>query len=570
MTQIGEYLLVKEEEKSPLGKLFFAEHAILKRKVALKRLPFVRDKDFAEKMQKQISALAALEHQNIARLENICFEEHFCYLVYDLIGASTDLCYNLKEYADEHKLKEEEILQLALQIGSALDYLHEHSVTHLSVKSSNIVIQKKPGALQACLTDTGLASFLPFREYLLELLTECTKGIGSENTFSSYWESFYALSPERKLGHSPSASCDAYSFGVLLYQLLMGVFPQGRFPLPSQSTKRTLQYSWDALLCQCLDPDPSVRPKSLVRALEEKVIKKSLVQAIWGEEKQPHLKLNPGEIHRPKFEADPGSVFQVENVIVRYQPETKENKDIDPLDTKMIVIEGGEFYRGSVQGGRDETPRHMVRLRSFALDQHPVTNEQFIRFLEVMGGERDGNNNEMIRLKDSRIKKTISSFSVESGYQKHPVVGVSWYGAYAYAKWVGKRLPTEAEWEVAAIGPDMDSFYPSGNTITRAEANFFSSDTTPVMSYPPNKYNLYDMSGNVYEWCQDWYDYHYYDSSVQEPTDPKGPVQGVYRVLRGGCWKSLKEDMRCSHRHRNNPGTMDATYGFRCAADVSY
>ena len=111
-------------------------------------------------------------------------------------------------------------------------------------------------------------------------------------------------------------------------------------------------------------------------------------------------------------------------------------------------------------------------------------------------------------------------------------------------------------------------FISTGLDIERTQANFFSSDTTAVMSYPPNEFGLYDIAGNVYEWCQDWYAYNYYDSSSVEPENPQGPPQGVYRVLRGGCWKSLKEDMRCSHRHRNNPGAMNGTYGFRCATDV--
>ncbi|HRD55499.1 MAG TPA: formylglycine-generating enzyme family protein, partial [Parachlamydiaceae bacterium] len=110
--------------------------------------------------------------------------------------------------------------------------------------------------------------------------------------------------------------------------------------------------------------------------------------------------------------------------------------------------------------------------------------------------------------------------------------------------------------------------YPTGNEIEKSQANFFSSDTTAVMSYPPNEYGLYDMPGNVYEWCYDWYGYNYYEVSIQEPENPMGPLQGVYRVLRGGCWKSLKEDLRCSRRHRNNPGTVNSTYGFRCVTDV--
>ncbi|MCB1136565.1 MAG: formylglycine-generating enzyme family protein, partial [Chlamydiia bacterium] len=197
------------------------------------------------------------------------------------------------------------------------------------------------------------------------------------------------------------------------------------------------------------------------------------------------------------------------------------------------------------------------------------TNEQFVRFLEAMGGEKDVHNQDIIRLKDARIKRSSGRYIIESGYNKHPVVGVTWYGAVAYAQWVGKRLPTEAEWEVAAHGGgSTGTSYPTGDAIEKSQANFFSSDTTSVMSYPPNESGLYDMAGNVYEWCQDWYGYNYYETSVLEPDNPTGPLQGVYRVLRGGCWKSLQEDLRCSHRHRNNPGTVNSTYGFRCAAEV--
>lgn len=265
-----------------------------------------------------------------------------------------------------------------------------------------------------------------------------------------------------------------------------------------------------------------------------------------------------------------GSVLGNERdpIVKQYQPEKKEVRQIEPLLTEMILIQGGRFLRGSKDGNRDETPQHMITTPSFAIDIHPVTNEQFVRFLEYMGGEKDHNYNDLIRLKDSRLNRTAGRLSIESGYSKHPVVGVTWYGAVAYAKWIGKRLPSEAEWEIAARGGFENHIYPTGESIEKVHANFFSSDTTAVMSYHPNGYGLYDVAGNVYEWCQDWYGYNYYETSLLEPNNPKGPVQGVYRVLRGGCWKSLKDDLRCSHRHRNNPGAVNGTYGFRCAADV--
>lgn len=277
---------------------------------------------------------------------------------------------------------------------------------------------------------------------------------------------------------------------------------------------------------------------------------------------------NEPEVARPEYDPDPMSAFRIDTTVKHYTPQEKGTVNIEPLQTDMVIIRGGNYTRGGTEGGRDEMPRHEVHLSSFALDIHPVTNEQFIRFLEVLGGEKDANNNDIIRYRDSRIRKSGGKLSIESGYSKHPVVGVTWYGAVAYAKWVGKRLPTEAEWEVAAAGGEEQRFFPTGNTVEKSQANFFSSDSTPVMSYPPCSYGIYDMCGNVYEWCIDWYDYNYYQISVTEPDDPKGPLQGVYRVLRGGCWKSLPEDLRCSHRHRNNPGTFNSTYGFRCAADV--
>lgn len=278
--------------------------------------------------------------------------------------------------------------------------------------------------------------------------------------------------------------------------------------------------------------------------------------------------IRTAEIERPTTDHDPAAAFIIDTTVKHYTPERKELKNTQPIMTDMAVVSGGTFYRGSMDGNRDEMPRHYISLSSFAMDVHPVTNEQFVRFLEVMGGEKDSNHQDIIRMRDSRIKRTGGRLSIESGYSKHPVVGVTWYGAIAYAKWIGKRLPTEAEWEVAARGGIENLLYPTGDDIEKTQANFFSSDTIAVMSYAPNVYGLYDMAGNVYEWCHDWYGYNYYEVSVQEPDNPTGPLQGVYRVLRGGCWKSLKEDLRCSRRHRNNPGTVNGTYGFRCAADV--
>ncbi len=443
---------------------------------------------------------------------------------------------------------------------------------------------------------------------------------------ASFLQNYAFLAPEQRRLNSPNEvgpKVDIYAFGILAYYMLMGEFPEGIFDMPSTLIPETV-WKWDTLISSCLQADPKKRPESLVEALndvriyskknteKENVVFKqkedlieqvpSIEQPVQCHEKEiietkrfqdviavqnvstapieelvlsestSSVNLRPvirtTQIERPKTDFDPATAFIVDTTVKHYVPENKEIRNIQPILTDMVVINGGNFYRGSKDGNRDEMPRHHIFLDSFAIDTHPVTNEQFVRFLDMMGGEKDNNHQDIIRMRDSRIKRAAGKLSIESGYTKHPVVGVTWYGAVAYAKWVGKRLPTEAEWEIAARGGLENVFYPTGNDIEKTQANFFSSDTTSVMSYAPNGHGLYDMAGNVYEWCHDWYGYNYYEVSVQEPENPKGPLQGVYRVLRGGCWKSLKEDLRCSRRHRNNPGTVNGTYGFRCAADV--
>lgn len=603
---LGDYTLVKELGSGALGKMYLAEHKFLKRSFALKILPeeIVSDPTFIKRFENEVTCLSALDHPHIVRVHNISCSAGKYYLVTDCVLQNSGLGQSLFHYLQEHtgRMREENIYRIAMQLADALDFVHSRktengNLSHRALKLSNILIQDREDGPHVFVSDLGLSRLLGaefvFKKVchmLTELMMEDDKSskkgpslsdVAKRELESAYFEAFYCLAPEQRRIYTESSidevKSDIYSFAVVIYYLHMRSFPEGYFEMPSQRFS-DLAFDWDRLLKECLNSNPTKRPLKLRPLLEQIAQTKNLAspQDLQSENlplvsesfSSFKLDIKPAEIVRPQFEPDPGAIFQTENAISRYQPKTAETKQIDPLMTEMIIVPGGSFYRGSNSGGRDESPRHQIILKPFAIDSHPVTNEQYVRFLEVMGGEKDGNNNDMIRLRESRIKRSGGKLSIESGYSRHPVVGVTWYGATAYAKWVGKRLPSEAEWEVAACGGLDDATYPTGVNIERAQANFFSSDTTTVMSYPANNYGLFDMAGNVYEWCNDWYDYHYYNMSVQEPDNPKGPLQGVYRVLRGGCWKSLKEDLRCAHRHRNNPGVMNGTYGFRCVADV--
>jgi formylglycine-generating enzyme required for sulfatase activity len=590
---LGDYELLKELGQGMMGKVFLARHRFLKKPFVLKLLPeeLSQNPRFIKRLENEVALLGALEHPHIVKLHTVSCVEGKSFIVSECLADQEGNVTTLTDYLQKKKsLPEEEILSIAKQVASALDCAHQKSVgdepiVHRGLKFNNIYLAPSDGALQVKVGDFGLSRILGIgavlsRSYRIlwemmafqagfdqgDLLIE--KYADGEGDLLKLHDSFYQyyafLAPELKgrggSSRETDAKADIYAFGVMLYYLLVGNFPEGYFPLPSECNLE-LKYNWDRVIKGCMGLDPEKRPLNLLEILA----------TLTAEGAEQGLKpvITPKEVARPEYEADPGAVFQVDKAVAIYTPKKQDVSHIEPLLSEMVIIEGGTFQRGSNQGARDEMPSHSIHLPSFAIDVHPVTNEQFVRFLTVMGGEKDANNNDIIRLRDSRIRKNNSKLSIESGYSKHPVVGVTWYGAIAYAMWVGKRLPTEAEWEIAACGSLEGAIYPTGDEIERSQANFFSSDTTAVMSYPPNSYGLFDMAGNVYEWCMDWYGYHYYETSLQEPDNPLGPAQGVYRVLRGGCWKSLKEDMRCSHRHRNNPGSMNGTYGFRCAADVT-
>ena len=244
-----------------------------------------------------------------------------------------------------------------------------------------------------------------------------------------------------------------------------------------------------------------------------------------------------------------------------YGPEEEEQIELvmaeDDPRRKMKFIPPGPF----VMGGRDEEspsnerPSHTVHLSAFFIDPFPVTNLDYLEFVRATGREPPRH-----WLKDK----------VPAGIGRHPVVNVSWEDAAAYAEWAGKRLPTEAEWEKAARGTDERN-YPWGNRFVEGErcnSNNMIGTTTPVDEFPYGKsyYGLYDMAGNVYEWCQDYYDEEYYRTSP--PANPKGPEGGQERVIRGGSFSETRSGVRCTHRASASETQTRDNIGFRLAMDA--
>jgi len=250
----------------------------------------------------------------------------------------------------------------------------------------------------------------------------------------------------------------------------------------------------------------------------------------------------------------------------------------------MELIPEGEFQLGSVSGeaGSVQQIGNTVNINAFYIDKYEVTNAQYKEFVDANPDWNKDNISQRFHDGNYLVNWTDNSFP--NGKADHPVIYVSWYGASAYAQWVNKRLPTEAEWEKAARGGLEGQRYPWGNTIDDSKVNYslnvgITGSTTPVGDYPPNGYELYDMIGNVLEWCLDEYDKDYYnDPQNDNPFSGNGSIEEVAnnyksinssRSLRGGSWvQSGQPRITITYRRGNDPANTSHLTGFRCAKSV--
>ncbi len=237
---------------------------------------------------------------------------------------------------------------------------------------------------------------------------------------------------------------------------------------------------------------------------------------------------------------------------------------------------------GSDEGYPHERPRHHVSLSSFFLQDTPVTNQQFEMFCSATGYKTAAEhgapalcwiNNEATLITGADWRHPSGENSSIIDKDDHPVVQVNWSDAMAYCQWLSQTtgfqisLPTEVQWEYAASSSDGLQ-WPFGNTYEFGNANIKGQDTTPVRQFSPTSFDLYDMAGNVYQWCADWYAPNWLKAGhniLDEPTlDPRGPTTAQYKVLRGGSWLDVAQDCRCANRFQARPEYVAVNWGFRC------
>jgi len=293
---------------------------------------------------------------------------------------------------------------------------------------------------------------------------------------------------------------------------------------------------------------------------------------------------------------------------------TADDGHFTPGLVEMIYVAGGTFQMGDTwgDGGSDEKPVHTVAVNSFYMGKYEVTNAQVVDVFNwaLAQGKitassstvknTEGNQHELLDLDDGdcQISYNGSQLYVENNYDNYPVIEISWYGAAAFCNYLseregltpvydlsnwsanwsanGYRLPTEAEWEYAAKGGangnntkysgsnnvDAVAWYWDNSNATGNSNLYNGHGTLPIGTKQANELGIYDMSGNVYEWCWDWYDYYYYSNSPQD--NPKGPSSGSRRVLRGGSWAIDAYYVRVASRFSHDPDDAYRDgYGFR-------
>ena len=300
--------------------------------------------------------------------------------------------------------------------------------------------------------------------------------------------------------------------------------------------------------------------------------------------------------------------------------DTTNEEGVDDIKVKrdqpvneMVLVPSGVFTMGDnkqILAQDGEGPARRVTVTGFYMDQYEVSNAEYAAFTDETDyvTETEGFGNSFVvefflsHEVASGITQAVANapwwLPVEGAWWRHPegpdstigdrmdhpVVHVSWKDAATYCKWLGKRLPTEAEWEYAARGGLEGRLYPWGNNDNPRGEHWMNiwqgsfptnntledgyAGTGPVNTYPPNKYGLYNMAGNVWEWVSDWWSVRHSDTPLK---DPQGPPTGTEKVKKGGsfmCHKEYCYRYRCASRSQNTPDSSASNLGFRCAKSL--
>lgn len=540
----GQYRILKKLGKGGMGVVYLAEDMEMDdRLVAIKVLPpELSDNERAvENLRREARIAIDLTHRNIIRLYGFHSDGDMKFLVMEYVDGQ-----NLEQKlarSKDGKLRLEEMLPIIEKVAVALDHAHSQRprVIHRDLKPSNIMLGKD-GVVK--LLDFGIAR---------EMKDSFASTSGSLKVAGTppY------MSPEQVRGKAPSPAMDIYSLGVVCYECLRGRPPFHTGPLEYQ-----ILYEQP----QPLDGVPEHVNQAILSALAKEVSKRpnrasDLVGLLSG--RGPCGAQESGRtVHLPST--------------VRGRPALGEAWTVPDLSMTLVYVEAGSFQMGSDDSEvtNDERPVHAVAItRGYWMGKHEVTNTQYQSFVRQSGYDGSG------EADDDYLRHYWDGGQGASTGDNHPIVCVSWNNAVAFCRWLTERerqagrlpeghvyrLPTEAEWEYAARGGAKSRGYKYAASNNLDEVAWYASnsggETHPVGQKKANELGLCDMSGNVWEWCHDWYAEDYYGRSGA--SDPAGPASGRARVLRGGSWNRDPRYCRVADRGGNSPRHTGSHHGFR-------
>jgi formylglycine-generating enzyme required for sulfatase activity len=281
------------------------------------------------------------------------------------------------------------------------------------------------------------------------------------------------------------------------------------------------------------------------------------------------------------FSKDKSAAVYSDKCELKYKGSVKSEPFIYPSD-EMVLVYGGIFIMGNPNSlNPDNKTAHEVTINDFYIDKHEVTYAEFKQFIDKTGytteAERDGwsyiinRKGELEKMEDVSWRRNSAGELITLSDYENPVYHVTWNDANAYAQWMGKRLPTEAEWEYAARGGQRTSGYEFSGSKKASDVACFKSNSNnkpcKVANKPRNELSLFDMSGNVSEWCLDWYDQNYYSTGIKD--NPLGPDKGEKKIIRGGSWFDNEQACSVYSRAFGERGYRSPTIGFRCVLDKS-
>jgi len=501
----NRYTVEEKLGQGSFGAVYKVYDRELEIEKALKIIPeaISNDKEAMISLRKEASIMAKLNHTNIVHIYDFHYSGEIKYI--DMEYVEGESLADIKTEKPNKKFTEEEVKQYAIQILEGLNYAHKQNVIHKDIKPQNIMLDKS-GKIR--IMDFGIA--------------ESVQGSMSrlENTGSS--GTLVYMSPEQIRGKDVGKEADIYSLGATLYELLNGNPPF---------------YKGD-ITYQIINKQPE-NIKGITEQMNEiiqKCLKKDMKERYSNCEEFGKALLNKG--------------IAKDEVIVKENSKTKPKTIINEYAGEMIFVKGGTFSMGSNDGEANEKPIHEVYVDDFYIGKYVVTQKHW---KEIMG-------NNPSRFKGDNL----------------PVEYISWNDLQQFIKKINQktvkhyRLPTEAEWEYAARGgketihESFQTKYAGSNNIDNVAWYGYEKSgkkTQPVGTKQPNELGIYDMSGNVWEWCSDWYDKYYYSNSRQ--NNPQGHNSGKYRILRGGSWSYNPYYCRVAKRGGNYPVAANNGAGFR-------